>query len=84
MNVNVQLAQLLAHGSELPLLCTPKGFSRQGSLDVEILPVHIIWTLMLENICFSPPIEEKSVACAGCIISEARALFPCLARGFML
>lgn len=82
MNINVQLAQLLAHGFKL--LCIFKGFSFQGSLDVEIIPVHIIWTFMLEDTCFSPPIEENSVACAGCIISEARALFPCLARGFVL
>lgn len=82
MNINVQLAQLLACGSKL--LCTSKGFSFQSSLDVEIIPVHIIWTFMLEDTCFSPPIEENSVACAGSIISEVRALFPCLARGFVL
>lgn len=31
---------------------------------------------MLEDICFSPPVEENSVACAGCIFLRPRHCFP--------
>lgn len=44
-------------------------------------PVHIIWTFMLGGIYFSHWGEFNSLFW---FISEARAFFPCLARGFVL
>lgn len=79
-----QCAASTVIGTWVQVAVHSKRLSLQVSLDVEILPVHIIWAFMLEDICFSPPTEENSVTSVGCIISEAKALFPCLERGFLL